>query len=141
LLLATFLGVAGSACFGTVVPHNGPATYSFGDLSCGADNTVKDTWYHITTHACSTFKVKDSTFVLVMVKTPDVGVQGTVQVWMAVDGKNITKIKEKNFKVGASTKPQTIVSATLSGGHNGTYIAYIEVPPGTPRFDYMVYSE
>ena len=124
---------------GACVYSHSPGSYTFGDNHCTEITLGHNNWYPARGGACVIFKVKDGTFAAVMVKTPKSAVSGTVQIWGATaGGKKAVMLKEKSFRVGASSKPQVIVSSTLTGADKKTYVLYIEVPSGTPQFDYTI---
>lgn len=124
---------------GACVYSHAPSSYTFGDTHCSEIKLGHNYWYPARGGACVVFKVKDGTFAAVMVKNPKSAVSGTVQIWGAAEGgKRALMLKEKSFRVGASSKAQVIASATLSGADKKTYVLYIEVPSGTPQFDYTI---
>lgn len=128
------------ALLGCPVSH-GPSTYEFGGHHCSEINPKQNLWYHVNGGTCAVFKVSDSTFAAVMVKSPKADVSGTVELWASVDGGKAMKVKSKRFSVEASTKATVIVSGTLAGAKKKTYIVEIDVPSGTPKFDFTVAVE
>lgn len=137
LRLATLLGMTGSACVGTVVPHSQGKTLN--DLPCTEMDVRSDYFQKVPyAEACGTFKVKDGSYIVVLVKAPANGLRGTVEILAEVDGGQASQLKSKQFSVGASTKPQGILGMTLSGGKHSLYVVHIKTPTGTPQFSYNI---